>query len=292
MPQIAAQLASRGSGVRESDLVQLAASHGQSGRPSSQEDAGDADAGSTGSLDVVNEDPDRHEAARATGFLGKSSAVAWVQRAKGVIESDQDSTSDLSPEDQENSNSYMKSTYLAEERDLPRVTMNDRIHPFDWPSADTIAHLVGAYWTTVHPSFLVLDRARFMADLQKFDVSTLSEYSETGEWRWSKSLSQEQQNWMSMANIVFAISARFAHLVGPDWSGSDNDHRIYMARARALGMETRILGSDPSIMQTTILALYGLYLITTDELSKQVDSTDYFSFTNSITEPGLWLELL
>jgi hypothetical protein len=52
------------------------------------EENADAEVGSPGSLDVINEDTNRDEHTRAAGFMGKSSAVTWVQRAKMVATHD------------------------------------------------------------------------------------------------------------------------------------------------------------------------------------------------------------
>lgn len=256
------------SDLHTSDLAQLSESLGQQVAPDDGEDDASADVGSTGSLDVINEDTDRSDAARATGFLGKSSAVAWLQRTKAAVE-DQDTAGDVTcgPLQQENHNAFQDSTYHAEERDFASLD-EDTVYPFDWPPQGLVANLLSTYWEIVHRAFPVLNKQEFMEKFNAFDPEQFAGNHADDLAREGGSLTQDQQHWLCTTNVIFAISAKRAHIMKEAWAGNDNDHRVYIARARLLGMDNRTIQSDPSIAQTTILTLYGLYLLTTDELNR------------------------
>ena len=49
---------------------------------SGAESEGHASAGSTGAVDRIDEDFNRSESARSTGFIGKNSEIAWLQKLK------------------------------------------------------------------------------------------------------------------------------------------------------------------------------------------------------------------
>jgi hypothetical protein len=50
-------------------------------------------------------------------------------------------------------------------------------------------------------------------------------------------------------NLLFAIGAKYSHLIGAEWAGDERDHLVFMTRAiHLLGMnETILLVSDPDI---------------------------------------------
>jgi hypothetical protein len=37
--------------------------------------------------------------------------------------------------------------------------------------------------------------------------------------------------WKAVMNLVFAIGARYSHLIGAEWRADDHDHLVYMWRA-------------------------------------------------------------
>ena len=59
--------------------------------------------------------------------------------------------------------------------------------------------------------------------------------------------------WRARMNIVFAIGARYSHLIGADWKGDERDHLVYMTRAvQLLGLKDTInfiSGPDLEVVQ-------------------------------------------
>ena len=81
-------------------------------------------------------------------------------------------------------------------------------------------------------------------------------------------ISTDDQCWLAIANIVFAIGAKFAHLTNAEYRSDDRDYLVYYARASALGMDQRTLNQDPELQHTACLGLVGLYLLATDQLNR------------------------
>jgi hypothetical protein len=217
------------------------------------EENADAEVGSPGSLDVINGDTNRDASARAVGFLGKSSAVTWVQRAKKTATHDLEDERRVRRSTGTAANgSFTDSAYHAEPGDIPIISA-DEVNPLEWPPPTVAKALVDSYFTHVHGSFPILSKNDFY---KKFDTFPKDQ------------ISTEDQCWLSVANMVFAISAKFAHLTNADFRGDDRDHLIYYARARALGMDYRTVNQDPELQHTSCLGVLGLYLLATDELNK------------------------
>jgi hypothetical protein len=59
-------------------------------------------------------------------------------------------------------------------------------------------------------------------------------------------------------NLIFAIGAKYSHLVGAKWKGDERDHLLYMTRAvRLLGLrDTLMIISAPDI--STVQAVSNL----------------------------------
>jgi hypothetical protein len=212
-----------------------------------------AEVGSPGSLDVINEDTNRDEHTRAAGFMGKSSAVTWVQRAKKAA------THDLEDERRVRRStgtaahgSFTDSTYHAEPGDIPTIQAEE-VNALEWPPAAVARALVDSYFDKVHVSFPILSKNDFYKKFETFPKDQLS---------------TEDQSWLAVANIVFAIGAKFAHLTNADYRGDYRDHLVYYARASALGMDQRTLNQDPELQHTACLGVLGLYLLATDRLNR------------------------
>jgi len=216
------------------------------------EENADAEVGSPGSLDVINEDTNRDEHTRAAGFMGKSSAVTWVQRAEKAA------THDLEDERRVRrsmgtaaNGSFIDSTYHAEPGDILTIQAEE-VNSLEWPPPTVARALVDSYFERVHVSFPILSRNDFY---QKFETFPKDQ------------ITTEDQCWLAVANMVFAIGAKFAHLTNADL-GDDRDHLVYYARARALGMDQRTLNQDPEFQHTVCLGVLGLYLLATDQLNR------------------------
>lgn len=61
------------------------------------------------------------------------------------------------------------------------------------------------------------------------------------------------ERWRALLNLVFAIGARYSHLVDAEWQGPERDHLVYMTRAsQLLGLNDSVAltsGPDLSLVQ-------------------------------------------
>jgi hypothetical protein len=134
--------------------------------------------------------------------------------------------------------------------------LDDNINPFDWPPDGLARPLIDSFFANIYPAFPVIQQDEFMATFRKFSSASYEQVTE------------EQESFLRMANIIFAISSKRAHLNIPDWDGDTRDHLIYYDRARRLGLDHRTLHKDPEINHTACLALLGLYFLATDQLAR------------------------
>ena len=75
-------------------------------------------------------------------------------------------------------------------------------------------------------------------------------------------------NWLAILNLIFAIAAKYSHLVQADWRGDMNDHLVYFTRARLLGFdEDNILG-HADLQRVQIAGLMTFYLMAINQINR------------------------
>lgn len=59
--------------------------------------------------------------------------------------------------------------------------------------------------------------------------------------------------WRAHMNLLFAIGAKYYHLIGAEWRGDERDHLVYMTRAmHLLGLKDIVMaisGPDLELVQ-------------------------------------------
>lgn len=240
-----------------------------------------ATVGSTGAVDRIEEDFNRHEGSRATGFMGKNSEVTWMQRLKqetryGSPVRNHDSSDfrersgGASPLFESRSESRKSHTPLNEfdegfsasgnsyHVDDFSVGVEETVDPYELPPFDVAEKLFNAYLTTVHASFPIIGKATFSSQYRRF-------------------LNGPQikpgNKWLAILNMIFAIAAKYSHLIQADWRGDDRDHLIYFTRARLLSVNGETIFSHPDLQQVQVEGLMGFYLLCTDQINRWAIST-------------------
>jgi hypothetical protein len=239
-----------------------------SGRPSSEreerEGSGeleeDAEVGSTGSLDVINVDTDRDDT-RATGHMGKASAVSWAKRTSEECRR----TSQHEPAIGNYDTGFALASYHVEDADVEYVDTSN-VSAYDWPEYNLADRLVRLYFDHAHDSFPILDRANFMARYRSFE-------------RGSTNLRPTDVIFLGTVNAVFAISAVFADLTNCENEGHVDDHLIYSARAKMLCMDQSFIFTDARISTTVFLGLLSLYYVSNCKLNRYVLSHRALGFS-------------
>lgn len=241
--------------------------NGDKRRGSGEDDADAQDVASMGSLDAINEDTNRDEDARAAGYLGKSSAVRWIQRTKDYLDHD-DENKGSQKDAKEPNNAFMAATCHADDSDYPGMGIStESVNPYDMPPLSLARTLVDKYFEHVHPALPILSEPDFRESFDKYIVHSPNQQRQIGV---------KQQNFLCSMNMVFAIAARHAHVTDADHREGENDHFIYFTRARAMGLDERALHEDAELENVTSLGLVSLYFLTLELINRFV-STLWFS---------------
>ncbi|KIW44940.1 uncharacterized protein PV06_03374 [Exophiala oligosperma] len=228
-----------------------------------------AGAGSTGALDRTEEDFTR-EQARATGYMGKNSEVTWLQRLREenslgeqpanalgderqrkLAQSSITSSSSMRPPKDvqvplaEADNSYAINDYNYHLDDTSIFTF-EAVDPYEMPTPEAAHQLFNAYISRVHSTFPVVGKINLGSQFRKFISGTVQ---------------RPPEKWLAIINMIFAIGARYSHLVKADWQGDERDHLIYFTRARLLTMNSETLFQHPDLQQIQVLSLMSFYLL-------------------------------
>jgi hypothetical protein len=219
-------------------------------------------------VDCVGEDFNRSERARATGFVGKSSELTWIQRLEMVTDQatrQQDSQHsfhlDLRPELSSTrmppNKKHEKLPIMSFSYHLDDIGVSPReiVDPHGVPSEETANMLLEAYLTSVHPSFPILGKITFMSQYRMFyDQPSL----------------QPGDKWLAVLNLVFAIAAKYSYMVRTDWKDGERDHLKYFTRARALGINEETLFDHPDLQQVQVEGLTAFYLLTAEQVNRYI----------------------
>ena len=195
-------------------------------------------------MDIDQEDT------RATGHIGKSSAVAWAKRTADefVNRTQQESHSEM------HDTGYVKASYYTEDDDVIPVDISN-VDPYAWPESNHADSLVQSYFDHVHNVLPILDKADFMSRYDRFI-------------RGSIDLDVEESIWLATVNVMFAISSLFFNLTKAAPKEASNDHLIFCTRAQMLYLDKDMLYKDARISLTSALGLLCLYFVAANKINR------------------------
>jgi hypothetical protein len=216
--------------------------------------------GSLNEVDTLTEDPNRNEETRATGYIGKGSEIAWMQKLD--IESSnlhRDWHRPVSPlEDTVTPMSYhLDNLQIAE----PASLVDDlrALPPKSWA-----AQLLDIYFESVGPTFPLIDQQLFVSQFNAAFIDTTQ---------------QPTQKWLAVLNLVFAIASKYYRLAEPVF-GRDVDDHVFLSRAIALTNTRWLAIQHADLHQVQIDLLLAIYYIA----SGQVNRYGIVSVAESITD--------
>ncbi|KAF2729595.1 hypothetical protein EJ04DRAFT_446943, partial [Polyplosphaeria fusca] len=224
--------------------------------------------------DRVDEDLLRNTESKATGFVGHSSAVQWMKHLRHQIHAvnnfSPDATFDerlrMSPRGSHRPGSRFGSVPFVSDStfylDNENISVGVGVDPSELPPPDTADRLFECYKIAVQDSFPILPRT-FEDQYRKFYQSK----------RQRRPLqTRVPERWLAVLNLVFAIGARYSHLIDANWKADDLDHIRYMTRAMRLleseGSSVVALPPDLSIIQAT--GLLSIFYLTIGHVSRKV----------------------
>ena len=228
-----------------------------------------------GSTDHANEEDfiQNESEGRTEAFVGQASETRWMQRLERELtdgpahsfEPDSMRKVELpvSSRDKGSCDTFRNrgpSTNPSPyPEDMDTSILGDALDPYELPLKSIADRLVETYFRTVHPSFLLIDKAYFMAQYEQyFGTQDPANF--------------QDRTFVATLQIVFAIGAVHAHLIGAEWAGQEKDHLLYFAKGRILGVDTGILNEMAYLGQVLVFALAGMYLMVTDQINRSVRS--------------------
>lgn len=132
------------------------------------------------------------------------------------------------------------------------ISVPGPVQLYSMPSRQLADRLFDDYLTTVHPFFPIINRPLFRAQFRTF----------------FETAARPGDKWLAILNMIFAISAKHAHLIDAPWRGDDNDHLVYLTRARILSMNGDVLFSHPDLQQVQVEGLIAFYLLSSDQINR------------------------
>ncbi|EXJ64334.1 hypothetical protein A1O7_00670 [Cladophialophora yegresii CBS 114405] len=243
---------------------------------SGAESEASAGAGSTGALDRTDEDFTR-EQARHTGFMGKNSEITWLQRLReqnkyGDVQQDQQGnakqkrlvgmsaaslTSKRPVGDTQIPLSEADSGFTIQDSSYHMDDMSiftyDAVDTYELPPPEIADHLFNAYMQRVHSSFPFVGRLNLTSQFRRVISGTVQ---------------RPPEKWLAIINLIFAIGAKYSHLINADWKGDERDHLIYFTRARLLTINSETIFQHPDLQMIQVLSLMSLYLLCNSQINR------------------------
>ncbi|KAF2190426.1 hypothetical protein K469DRAFT_559877 [Zopfia rhizophila CBS 207.26] len=222
----------------------------------------------TESFDLLDEDLTRDERARATGFVGKNSEVQWLRSIKLQLdrikeEPDQATLRCASPGTIDDLRGSYGSGSINQINSFTFYLDNESVDPDfyislpEMPAPDTAERLLSCYMATVHDSFPILSKRPFEVEFRKY-------FEAVKDGRPPRLTPK----WQAILNLVFAIGAKYSHLVKARWRADEQDHFIYHTRARAFGLNELALTSHPDVPQIQVSGLLAFYYLSIGQISR------------------------
>ncbi|KAK5936744.1 hypothetical protein PMZ80_011007 [Knufia obscura] len=229
-------------------------------------------AGSTGAVDRTEEDFTR-EGAKTTGYMGKNSDVTWMQRlrqenkygeGRAAQDPNQERLYEISgPSFRTHMNQNMSNVAPSEEHEGFTIEESsyhlndlsifayDAVAPYEMPTNEHARMLFHTYMQRVHHSFPIVGRVNLHNQFFKLMSKNGSQ--------------QASRKWLAIINIIFAIAAKYSHLIQAEWAGDERDHVIYFTRARMLAITDETIFNHPDLQMIQILGLMSYYLMAVDQ---------------------------
>ncbi|KAL1621827.1 hypothetical protein SLS54_005350 [Diplodia seriata] len=253
-------------------------------RSSSPAQQGEADVsaevGSEESVDIIEEDFSRTDKARATGFIGKNSDIAWARRLSQAQTEGWDKEGrgrpygkpGMTDEAQKDRLSASNVRHASESRPRPPISdftyhldtesvlTFDHVDKDELPPPELAQHLLDLYMGTVQDTLPILTKSVFLNQFQRYSRS--------------KNPESLPATWRAILNMVFAIGAKFSHLVNAPWRGDERDHLVYYTRALNLGMPGDAIVAHPDLQRIQVLGLVSFYYLTISQVSRYVNFMD------------------
>ena len=251
-------------------------------------DAGEAhilaSAGSNDDLDFVQEDLLRNSELDSAGFMGRNSHAQWLRALEAKVEQNEGEPPNMAyrppGSSADTSNQYSDAPHGRQQKAshtqgnqnsatsyyfyLDKTNIDIDIgDPNILPSASTAQRLFGYYKHAVHSPFKLID--------DEFEQQ-LQVYFNGAE---NKDTTHVCHKWRAGMNLVFAIGARYSHLIKAEWRGNEKDHLIYQTRARSFAWNETTLIQHPDLPQIQVAGMLAFYYLSVGQVSRYVNIWEF-----------------
>ncbi|KAJ5230962.1 hypothetical protein N7489_011670 [Penicillium chrysogenum] len=208
--------------------------------------------GSLRDMDCVNEDLNRSEASRATGYIGKNSEVAWMQRLvseatkqESALRDQQDYQQHRLPVD----DSIASANYHLDDDRLFEPDVKDIFSLPPKVLADQLLHI---YLAHVHFSLPIIRQNLFIKQYNRV---------------FSGHLLNPGRKWLAVLNMIFAIGSQL-HRLSQRVATNDDDEKMFFARAKSLNISENVLYDHADLQQIQAEALMAFYLLNLSQINR------------------------
>ncbi|KIW13820.1 hypothetical protein PV08_06600 [Exophiala spinifera] len=224
----------------------------------------------------TKEDFTRKEAT-VTGFMGPTSEVTWMQTildGNNLDDFPPTSTHPRRDAERHYTDSHLSSSGQLHGNDTARMAEVDHyftinsvsyhlddaplstlqpVEPYDLPLAETAQFLFYTYLQHAHSTFPIIGKSTLTSQFHRF---------------LSKPFQRPPDVWLAIINMIFAIAARYATLVGVDPGGNVEDHLVYFTRARYLAIDSETLFKFPDLQLIQVFGLMTFYFLCTSQINR------------------------
>ena len=208
--------------------------------------------GSLDAIDVVDEDINRSEGSRATGFVGKNSEVVWLQsldvEAERVNHPNQERPRRHSSGTRDG-NYIASKSYHTEDRPISEP---EQLNPYEKLPKHVAEAYYDAYFSTVDTYFPIIRKSLFTAQFDRY---------------YAEPFLNPGNRWLAVLNMIFAIASQYCAFVGKEMSGG-SEHTIFFFRAKLLSANENIVYDHPDLQQVQIEILLTFYFLALSQVNR------------------------
>ncbi|KAJ5161356.1 hypothetical protein N7492_006748 [Penicillium capsulatum] len=199
----------------------------------------------------ANEDYNRSDKSRATGYIGANSEIAWIQQlnSQASKRNDEETNSAINPQLQFPVDDSIAS--MNYHLDYKSLSKPDLTTPFDLPPKSLADALYQVYLEKAHPSFPVIRPDLFHDQLDR----CYCEKRNPG------------RKWLALFNVILAIACALSRLSAQKQPHAV-DEDVFSARARALGLSGQLLYDHSDLQQVQTETLMAFYFLIQSQINR------------------------
>ena len=215
-----------------------------------------ADVGSPGRQGELSGVVQLNQGSGLSGYIGKMSDISWIQRVHEHIEGKSLTFIFELPTAQIDHSAEQTSgmSYLVDQDELLSVD-EDFVDPYQYPPVSTAMLLSESFFHALHGTFNFVEREQFLNDLM-----TVQAAGPINTW--------SQRGFLAVCNLVWATGARWLQMTELGLRSDAEDHLIYYARARALGLDHRIQFDHADVVTVQGMGILAFYLLTNNSIQR------------------------